>query len=118
MLVKIKKKPRIFNVGKKKEIKIKDMGSVSLRSNEQLTFMHNKNEYDITKKNWGFYATPSVNDRLKKNNFHTALVKNIHNQYYVMIIDKEKIREFKKYLKSEKNKIVKWLSKIKLKKKK
>ena len=44
------------------------MGTVYLAPNEQLTFVtENKNRYDVARKYWGFYATPSINSRLKKN---------------------------------------------------
>ena len=42
-----------------------------LRNNEQLTFRNGKSEYDVAKKNWGYYATPSINNRLKKFKFRT-----------------------------------------------
>ena len=69
-----KKKPRIFLVSKKNKIFLKDVGKIFLNDNEHLTFVtKNKKNYDICKKNWGFYATPSVNYRLKKEGFNTAL---------------------------------------------
>ena len=64
------KTPRSFIVGIKKKLKIKDVGTVYLAPNEQLTFVtENKNRYDVARKNWGFYATPSINVRLKKEGF-------------------------------------------------
>ena len=80
----INKIPRIFTVGQIKKINIKDYGKIHLRKNEQLTFISGKNKnqkhYDITKKNWGYYATPSLNGRLKDNNFKSALVKNSNDK--------------------------------------
>ena len=65
--------PRPFVVGIKKKLTIKDMGTVYLAPNEQLTFItENKNRYDVGRKNWGFYATPSINSRLKKEGFKTV----------------------------------------------
>ena len=102
--------PRPFVVGIKKKITIKDMGTVYLAPNEQLTFItENKNRYDIARKNWGFYATPSINSRLKKEDFKTALVKNTLNRVFVMIVEKKNMSIFKKYLNRESYNLVAWL---------
>ena len=106
MKIKINKKTRKFNVGIGK-ITLKDLGKIYLNKNEQITFVRKKSEFDIVKKSWGYYATPSVNKRLKKFNFRTFLTKNSFNDVYVLIVHKDKIRDFKKYLKDEKIKIVK-----------
>ena len=119
MIIKKRKKARIFNVGKKLNIKIKDIGKIYLSKNEQLTFVtDNSNEYDFCRKDWGFYATPSVNSRLKREGFKTAVVKNQLNQIYIMVVEKKKISKFNNYCKNEKQKIIKWIDEIKIKKKK
>ena len=90
--------PRPFVVGIKKKLTIKDMGTVYLAPNEQLTFItENKNRYDVGRKNWGFYATPSINSRLKKEGFKTALVRNSLNRIFIMIVEKKRMSIFKKY---------------------
>tara|TARA_Y100000389_G_C17230064_1_gene397680 strand:+ start:176 stop:526 length:351 start_codon:yes stop_codon:yes gene_type:complete len=111
----ILKKPRIFSVGKKKNIKIKEIGFIYLKNNEQITIINeNKKNYDFVKKSWGYYATPSINERLKKEGFKTALVKNKYSKYYIMVIDKKKMNNFKKYCKSEDQNIVEWLDEKKI----
>lgn len=104
------KPPRLFNVGANQEICIKHCADIYLQDDEQVTFIDkNGSEYDVAKKNWGYYATPSVNSRLVNQGFKTALVQNSHGQFYIMIVYKEKIDEFKSYLTSENNHIVEWL---------
>ena len=50
------------------------MGDISLSNNEQVTFVSKSNgRYDICKKSWGYYATPSINSRLKKEGFKYLL---------------------------------------------
>ena len=112
MRINKKKKPRKFLINKK--IKLKDMGYILLKNDEQITFIHGKNqEYDVCKKNWGFYATPSINSRLKKNDFFTYIVENKKLQRFgIHIVDKKKINLYKKYLKNEKLKIVNWPKKL------
>ena len=108
-----KKKPRIFLVSEKNQIFLKDVGKVFLNDNEHLTFFtKNKKNYDICKKNWGFYATPSVNNRLKKEGFNTALAKQ-NNKYFIMIVDNKKKKLFNNYCKKENYKVVEWLDKLK-----
>lgn len=65
----IKKKIRKFKPSKNSAIVLKDCGKIILNDNEQVTFSerNKKNsDYDVTKKEWGYYATPSINSRLKK----------------------------------------------------
>ena len=105
-----KNPPREFLVGKEEQIVIKDCGSVSLKADEQITFITDLGkEYDVVRKDWGFYATPSINGRLRHFGFKTALVKNRHDKFYVMLVEKEKIDEFEKYLDTEDNYLVSWL---------
>ena len=113
--MKIKKKDRKFFVGTKKNIQIKDCAEIYLRSNEQVTFIgKNKLEYDVTKKNWGFYSTPSINGRLKKFGLKCGLIKSKNNQrLFVTLVEKNKVLEFKKYLKNENLELLIWLDKYK-----
>jgi hypothetical protein len=109
--MKIRKIGRKFKVGLNKNIQIKHIANIFLRSNEQITFFSKKKrEYDFVKKDWGYYVTPSINGRLKKFNFLTCLVKNkLTKQFFILVIYKEKLNLFRKYLKKEKLKIVSWL---------
>ena len=106
MKIKILKKPRKYNVGLNNNITIKDLGRVELKPNEQLTFANGKYEYDLCKKDWGFYSTPSINKRLKKFNFEVYLVKNSFNNIYLWTIEKKNKNKFHKYLKDENHVIV------------
>lgn len=106
-----KKKPRKFEVSTgPKKIYIKHCADIYLKKNEQITLKNFDKEYDIVKKDWGFYATPSINDRLKRFGFRTFIVKNSHNKIYIFLVDKKKILKFKKYCKIENQKILKELT--------
>jgi len=106
MKIKINKKPRKFTVGLKSTI-LKDLGKIYLNNNEQLTFVKKKSQYDLVKKDWGYYATPSVNKRLKNFKFRTFITENSFKSIYIMIVHKEKIKNFRKYLRADKIKIIK-----------
>ncbi len=103
--MKIFRKSRKFYAGYKKVL-LKDCGSIILRDDEQVTFIHKNSEYDVAKKNWGYYATPSLNGRLKKFNFRTFVVRNTDNKFYIMLVHKEKYRQFRKYISDQKNKMI------------
>jgi len=67
-------------------------------------------ECDFSAKEWGFYLGPSLNSRLKKEGFKTALVVNESGQIYVHAVEKNKICEFRKYLETnQNNRIICWL---------
>ncbi|WP_247896137.1 hypothetical protein [Azospirillum brasilense] len=60
-----KNPPRRFSVGADGTIEINDCGSLDLEPDEQVTFVTKTGaEYDLARKDWGFYATPSLNGRL------------------------------------------------------
>lgn len=107
--------PRVFSVGSSADIDIKDCGKIFLDSDEQVTFVSSGGQgYDVVKKSWGYYATPSVNSRLKNEGFKTAIVKNSKNQVYVMLIELNKIDEFITYCEKESQAIEFWLDEIDL----
>jgi len=100
--------PRVFNVN---GIDIKDYGKIELSNDEMISFKtKSSKEYDFTAKEWGFYASASMNGRLKNEGFKMALVVNEQNMVYVMAVEKNKIEIFKKYLKdNQDNRLVCWL---------
>ncbi len=110
----VEKKPaRDFWVGLDKSVKISDCAQVYLQSDEQVTFVTPEGkEHDFCAKSWGFYATPSVNSRLKNAGFKTALVQNSKKQCYIMVVDKDKLDDFNAYLQSDQNHVVQWLDEI------
>jgi len=110
MKIQIKDPPRKYRSGLHNQIEINDCGEVHPESNEQLTFFTKSGkEYDVAAKDWGFYATPSMNGRLVKQGFKTALVRNSRDQYFIMIVDKEMKKEFHDYLDEEKQVVEEWL---------
>ena len=90
--------------------KIKDCASIFLNSNEQVSFITSeKMKYDFTKTEWGFYATPSINKRLKSNKLTAYIVKNTYNsRIFVLVVENKKKKLFLKYIKKEKLKILPW----------
>ena len=102
--------PRTFKVGLRKAVVLKDCAHIVLAPDEQVTFKtESGSEYDVTRKSWGYYATPSLNGRLKFFGLKTALVKNSSSKFYVVLVENGKVEEFQKYLKIEELTIICWL---------
>ena len=105
-----KKINRKFFGSKYAKKKIKDCANIFLNPNEQVSFITgDKKQYDFTKTDWGFYATPSINKRLKENKLSAYIVKNTYNsRIFVLVVENKKKKKFFKYLKDEKLKILPW----------
>ncbi|WP_204106214.1 MULTISPECIES: hypothetical protein [Spirulina sp. CCY15215] len=102
--------PRVFEVGFGEIIPMKDCARVALDPDEQVTFVtESGGEYDLARKSWGFYATPSLNGRLEKFNLRGVLVKNRLDRYFVLLVERGKEDLFQRYLEIESLAIVCWL---------
>ena len=105
--MKIIKKKRVFQPTKNKKIFLKHVANIDLKNNELVTFIDKNDEYDVVKKSWGYYATPSINKRLANNNFLTFLVKNkATNDLFIFLVKKNKVQLFENFKKKNNYKIV------------
>ena len=108
-----KNPPREFEVGYDVKGIIRDCGSIHLDADEQVTFLTEQGgEYDLTRKEWGFYATPSLNGRLANFNLRAVLVKNRVDRFFVMLVERGKEDVFDRYVKAEPLKIVAWMDSL------
>jgi len=99
--------PRRFQVG---EHIIKDYGKIQLDDKEMVSFQTKSGkEYDFVAKDWGFYATPSINGRLNKEGFKTAIIQNRYNKIYLTVVEIEKLDLFYQYLENDNQKVMFWL---------
>ena len=105
-----KQPPREYEVGFDKKGTIRDCGTMHLAPDEQITFVtEDGNEYDVTRKDWGFYAGPSLNGRLAGFNLRAVLLKNRIGRYFVLLVEKGKEAAFEKYVREEPLQIISWL---------
>ena len=110
MKIREKSPAREYRVGRTHPIVIRDCGALELDPDEQVTFVTAKGaEYDVARKTWGFYATPSTNGRLPTFGLRTALVKNDEGRFYVMLVERGNEVEFERYLGDEANRVIAWL---------
>lgn len=103
--------PRAFEVGMGEKITLHDCGQVQLEPNEMVTFVDDEGgEFDLARKSWGYYATPSLNSRLPKFGLRSVLVKSdISNSYFILLVKKGHEEDFQTYLTTESMVIVTWL---------
>lgn len=103
--------PRTFPVGDPADpITLTHTHDLHPEPDEQVTF-HTESgaEYDVVRKAWGFYATPSINGRLARFGLKTALIENPAGQRYVVLVEAEKQAEFEGYLAAQKARVVAWM---------
>lgn len=102
--------PRVFEAGRAEIIQLKDCAHIELEPDEQVTFETESGaEYDVARKSWGFYATPSLNGRLQKFGLRAALVKSPAAKFYVFLIESGKEADCQRYLDVEGHSVVCWL---------
>jgi hypothetical protein len=103
--------PRMFEVGHgERKIRLKDCGRVDLEPDEQVTFTTPAGaEYDVARKVWGFYATPSLNGRLQRFGLRGVLVRNRIEQYFVLLVERGQEAAFEQYVADERLTVVSWL---------
>jgi hypothetical protein len=102
--------PRIFSVGVNQSIEIRDHGDIFLEPDGQVTFVTQSGaRHDFAAKDWGFYATPSLNGRLAGEGFKTALVQNDSGRIYIMVVEIGKLHLFERYCQVENQILLEWL---------
>lgn len=76
-----------------------------------MTFVTERgSEYDVVRKDWGFYATPSLNVRLPALGLRPALIRNRGTgRYFVVLVERESEPSFEAYLAAENLCVVQWL---------
>jgi hypothetical protein len=103
--------PRKFVVGNSHSITMSDCGTIALAPDEQVTFVTESGaEYDVARKDWGFYATPSLDGRLAGFGLRGVLIQNRDTErYFVLLVERGCEVRFEAYLAAENLRIVHWL---------
>lgn len=101
---------RPFAVGNAAKFFMHDCGTLRLEPDEQVTMVTDFGaQYDVARKEFGFYATPSLNGRLASFGLRGVLVKNPIGNYFVMLVEQGREELFEKYLSSEQLSVVCWM---------
>ncbi|WP_085906789.1 hypothetical protein [Kiloniella majae] len=106
-----KNPPRLFPVGNSIKFDMADCGELHLNPDEQVTFVTEKGgEYDVARKDWGFYATPSLNGRLPSFGLRAVLIKNRDTlRFFVLMVESGHEASFKSYCEQENLAIICWM---------
>ena len=108
MKIQVKKPPRQFKTGVHTQ---SDCGSIHLEAGEQVTFITpSGGECDFSRTDWGFYATPSINDRLSNFGIRAAVIQNKMDKIFVVLVEQEHNARFESYLKDQGSRVLAWLN--------
>ena len=85
--------------------------NIELDPDEQVTFVTaSGTEFDVVRKDWGYYGTPSLNGRLAANGLRAALVRgNKSGKVFVLFVEVGKEPEFNAYIEWDGLTILSWL---------
>ena len=111
MIFETKTPPRRFTVGNSVKFEMLDCGEVLLAPDEQVTFKTASGaEYDVAAKDWGFYATPSLNGRLEQFGLRGVLIRNRDTgRYFVLLVERGSKSQFDIYCSQENLTVIAWL---------
>lgn len=102
--------PRVFKTGRVSTIHMADCARIALEADEQVTFVTPSGaEYDVARKSWGFYATPSLDSRLARCNLRAALVKNSAGCHFIFLIEIGAEQDCRRYMDAERMQLIAWL---------
>jgi hypothetical protein len=107
----LKEPPRKFEVGNAVRFMMSDCGSIALEPDEQVTLTTPAGgEYDVARKDWGFYATPSLNGRLLDFGLRAVLIRNVvTGRYFVLLVECGHEATFDAYVRQESLEVIAWL---------
>jgi len=102
--------PRTYEAGFENKVRISDCARLHLEPDEQITLTTPAGaEYDVTRKDWGFYATPSLNGRLASFGLHGVLVQNREGRAFLLLVEAGGEEAFARYCESERLAVLTWL---------
>ena len=91
-------------------VTLRHAANVELEADEQITLVGSSgSEYDIVRKSWGYYATPSTNRRLAEHGLRAALTSNPDGRVAVLLVERGHEPEFERYVAEQAMRVVAWL---------
>jgi hypothetical protein len=107
--------PRSFGVGKRGGT-LEHVADVELDHDEVVTLHTGSGtEFDVTRKSWGYYATPSLNGRLREHGLRAVLAVGVPRadgepeRMYVLLVEAGREDDFQTYIDAERMRVVGWL---------
>ena len=107
--------PREFGVGRRGG-RLRHVADAWLEPDEVVTLRtESGTELDVTRKDWGYYGTPSLNRRAREHGLRAALTMGVPRddddapRLYLMLVEAGREREFAAYADAEEMRVVCWL---------
>lgn len=101
--------PRQFGTGPEGRTALKHCADIELAPDEQVTFIASDgSEHDVVRKAWGYYATPSINNRLRGFGLQAVLARS-GDKFFVLLVHDDSHDDFHAYLDEQGMAIVTWL---------
>jgi hypothetical protein len=98
---------REFEIG---SVTISHCADIELDPDEQITFVTaSGTQFDVARKSWGYYATPSLNSRLPAHGLRPALTVNPQNKIALLLVESGCEEQFSVYLSANGIRVVAWL---------
>ena len=70
-------------------------------------------EHDLVRKQWGYYATPSLQGRLRSNGMRAALTRNVETgRIFVVLVEIGKEQLWRAYNAKERQEFLTWLDEL------
>lgn len=93
---------------------ISHVANIRLDSDSQITFLSPESlEYDVVRKEWGYYATPSLNGRLRANGMRAALVRSRDTGLlFVVLVEVKQELLWRDYNQRERQEFLCWLDEM------
>lgn len=104
--------PRTFVAGRAETglVRLTDCAHIELEADEQVTFKTESGaEYDVLRKEWGYFATPSLNGRLEQFGLRAGLVKSANGRYFVVLVERGHEPAFQNYVNQHEYSIICWM---------
>jgi hypothetical protein len=110
MKIEVNSDPRIFPVGIA-HTQLSHVADIDLQSDEMVTFVTDGElEYDVCRKSWGYYATPSLGGRLRAFGWRAAVMRNIDTRHcFVVLVQEGREDEWMAYMLIERQELVLWI---------
>ena len=110
MKLQIKDPPRRFPVGLR-EITLAHVADMALDPDEMVTLSDGAGrELDVTRKDWGWDATPSLGGRLRRFGLRAAIMRNVDTRHcFVVLIEEGHEESWRRYMDEERQELVLWL---------
>jgi len=113
MMYASKSPAREFSVGIR-SIVVSHVADIELGADEMITFTGpDAHEYDVVKKSWGYYATPSIDKRLPAYGLRAGLMRNIDTRHcFVVLVRDNALDDWQSYMADERQELVGWLDEL------